>query len=143
METNKRINISKSVYIGDHVWMGQDCIVLKGTSIGSGSVISAHAVAAGKSIPSNVAFAGNPGKILRENIFFDTQSVHNFTPEKTEASMNYGDQTPNVFNVDRKHTIVREELEEELSSAKNVEKRLKIIKKRLVKNRHHDRLAIE
>lgn len=39
VDTKKRINKSKSVYLGDHVWIGQHAFLLKGTSVGSGSII--------------------------------------------------------------------------------------------------------
>ena len=32
----KRINPSKSVFIGDHVWCGQNVLLLKGCRVGSG-----------------------------------------------------------------------------------------------------------
>ena len=35
IETSERINFSKSIFIGDHVWLGQDAMILKGTQIGS------------------------------------------------------------------------------------------------------------
>lgn len=43
-----RINPSKSVLIGDHVWIGQSCIILKGTVVGSGSILGAGSVVSGK-----------------------------------------------------------------------------------------------
>lgn len=45
--THKRINPSKSIYIGDHVWLGQGVTVLKGTKIGSGSICGAMSLISG------------------------------------------------------------------------------------------------
>lgn len=39
IDTKKRINLSKSIYIGDSVWVGQDVLLLKGTRIHSGSIV--------------------------------------------------------------------------------------------------------
>ena len=51
--TNQRINPSKSVFIGDHVWIGQSAMLLKGTQIDSGSIIGAASLVAGKKVPYN------------------------------------------------------------------------------------------
>jgi len=39
VDIKQRLNYSKSVLIGDHVWLGQQSLILKGTQIGSGSVL--------------------------------------------------------------------------------------------------------
>ncbi len=85
--TGERTNISKSILIGDHVWIGQNALILKGCRIGSGSVISAAAVLAGKRVKSNSIYAGNPAKMIKDNVFFVDRSVHNYTKKKTERSM--------------------------------------------------------
>ena len=85
----KRINPSKSIYLGDHVWVGQDAWILKGTQIGSGSIIGAKALVAGKKIQSNSLWGGVPARLIREDVLFDGSSVHYYTDEQTENSMEY------------------------------------------------------
>ena len=87
IKSSKRINMSRSVLIGDHVWLGQNALILKGSRVGSGSVIAAAAVLAGKDVPSNSVFAGNPAVMIREGVFFTGASVHDYTEEQTEESM--------------------------------------------------------
>jgi acetyltransferase-like isoleucine patch superfamily enzyme len=60
--TYKRINNAKSIFVGDHVWVGRNSQLLKGTSVGSGSIIGASSVVAGKKIRSNSVWGGNPAK---------------------------------------------------------------------------------
>ena len=83
-ETKQRINKSKSVLIGDHVWLGQGALILKGTKIGSGSILGGGAVISNKSVFSNASAVGNPAKIVAKNIFFSKESVHNFNKKQTE-----------------------------------------------------------
>lgn len=59
-----RSGIPASIFIGDNVWIGVNCIVLKGVSIGNNTVIGAGSVVT-KSIPENVIAAGNPCKVIK------------------------------------------------------------------------------
>ena len=86
-----RINLTKSIFIGDHVWVGQNVMILKGTQIGSGSIIGAMSVAAGKIIPSNTIWAGNPIKMVKSEVFWDGACVHQWTQEQTKKSIQYKD----------------------------------------------------
>ena len=51
--------------IGDDVWIGQRVIVLKGVTIGSGSIIGAGAVVV-SDVPPRCVFAGVPAHLIRE-----------------------------------------------------------------------------
>lgn len=84
-----RINPTKSVYIGDHVWIGQNVNILKGTQIDSGSILGASSVIAGKQIPHNSIWAGSPSRQIKNEVFWDGTCTHSFTEEETESSMNY------------------------------------------------------
>lgn len=83
-EDGRRINPSRDVVIGDHVWLGQSAMVLKGTAIGSGSIVGGGAVVAGKTIASNTSWAGNPARQIGRGVFFDGACVHGWTCEQTE-----------------------------------------------------------
>jgi acetyltransferase-like isoleucine patch superfamily enzyme len=60
---NKNIKC-KPVTIKENVWIGANCIILKGVTIGENSVIGTGSIVT-KSIPSNVIAAGNPARIIR------------------------------------------------------------------------------
>ncbi|WP_096019442.1 hypothetical protein [Campylobacter lanienae] len=40
-KTNNRINFSKSIYIGDHVWIGRESAITKGVFVASGAILGA------------------------------------------------------------------------------------------------------
>lgn len=61
-----RVNATpKPVKIKNNVWIGADCTILPGVTIGNNSIIGAGSVVT-KSIPDNVVVAGNPAKIIKE-----------------------------------------------------------------------------
>lgn len=52
------------IHIGNHVLIGTRSIILKGVTIGEGSVIAAGSIVT-KDIPANVIAGGNPCKVIR------------------------------------------------------------------------------
>lgn len=54
------------IEIGDDVWIGARCQILKGVHIGARSIIAAGSVVT-KDIPADVVAGGNPCKVIRIN----------------------------------------------------------------------------
>lgn len=52
------------VKIGDHVWVGFNSIILKGVTIGEGSIIAAGSVVT-KDVPPYCIVAGNPAAVVK------------------------------------------------------------------------------
>lgn len=65
--TGSRINPPASIHIGNHVWAGLRCMILKGAQVGDGAVIAAGAIVSG-AVPANTIVAGTPAKVVRENV---------------------------------------------------------------------------
>lgn len=64
----KRINPSRSIHIGNHVWVGHRATILKGSSIADDSVVGSGTLIAGKSFPAGSEIVGNPARIVKEHI---------------------------------------------------------------------------
>ena len=58
---------NKEVKIGNHCWIGQRAMILKGTTLEDNVIVGAGAVVAGN-VASNVAVAGIPARVIKENV---------------------------------------------------------------------------
>jgi acetyltransferase-like isoleucine patch superfamily enzyme len=67
IDTHERINESKSIHIGNKVWLGNSVSVLKGVWIGDNCVVGMHSIVT-KDIRNNCLAVGNPAEIKKENI---------------------------------------------------------------------------
>ena len=63
MSSNKNMKI-KPIFIGKNVFIGCNCLILKGTQIGDNTTIGAGSVVSG-TFPANCIVAGNPAKIIK------------------------------------------------------------------------------
>lgn len=61
----KQAQYNLSVKVEDNVWIGANCVVMPGVTIGENSVIGAGSVVT-KDIPANVVAIGSPCKVVRE-----------------------------------------------------------------------------
>lgn len=143
-KTMKRRNLSKSVLIGDHVWLGQNALLLKGTVIGSGSIVAANSVVSGKKIHSNSSWGGNPATFISDDVFWDGRCVHSWDEQKTKNNMIYSDRQyifeENDFNIDMN------KLDQKLLSIEDVSGKLNYIVDNLIpenKNRFFIRKPVE
>ena len=55
----------KPVTLGDNVWLGMNCLILPGVTIGEGSIVSAAAVVQGD-VPPYTVVAGNPARKITQ-----------------------------------------------------------------------------
>jgi acetyltransferase-like isoleucine patch superfamily enzyme len=74
-QSGLRINYAKNITIGNHVWLGARCIILKGVNIGDNSIIASGAVVT-KNVSNNCIYAGNPAKCVKQNINWDRKRIY-------------------------------------------------------------------
>jgi acetyltransferase-like isoleucine patch superfamily enzyme len=65
-----RVNPARDIRIGNHVWVGENALILKGAEIGDGSVVGARSVV-NQRFPPNVVVAGAPARIVRRDVDWD------------------------------------------------------------------------
>jgi serine acetyltransferase len=54
-----------AVSIGDDVWIGANCSVLKGARIGDGCIVATGSVVTRGEYPANSILAGNPARVIK------------------------------------------------------------------------------
>lgn len=77
------LNPNQSIKIENHVWLADDVLVLKGSTIGNGSVIGARSLVSG-SLPAKALCVGIPCRVIKENVTWE----HN---ERSYTSYLYSD----------------------------------------------------
>lgn len=65
MDSTDKGELTKRITIGNNVWIGADCTILPGVTIGDNSVIAAKSTV-NKNVPNNVLAGGSPAKVIRE-----------------------------------------------------------------------------
>ena len=49
----------------DNVWLGRDCRIMKGVTVGKGSIVALGAIVT-KDVPPYTVVAGNPAKVVKQ-----------------------------------------------------------------------------
>ncbi len=62
---NHTNDIKKPIKIGDHVWIGRRCTILKGVTIGDRSVIATGSIVS-RDVPPDSVVAGNPARVVKK-----------------------------------------------------------------------------
>lgn len=121
INSHERINNSKSIYIGDHVWIGQKATILKGTKIDSGSIIGASTVISRKEIENNSIYAGNPSRKIKSNVFWDGTNSHKWNQEMTKRKMINNDYQF-IYDYENFNSLSFDEIDEFLQANNNKER---------------------
>lgn len=69
-----RINRAKSVFIGNHCWLGEGSKVLKGVTLAGNVIVSTGAIVT-KSFGNNVLIGGIPSRVLKENVTWNKNRI--------------------------------------------------------------------
>lgn len=71
-----RINPSKSIIIGNHVWVGNTVLVFKGAAIGDNCIIAGGSVVIGKEFDNQCIIGGNPSTIIKHGVTWDERRLN-------------------------------------------------------------------
>jgi len=65
---NERINPDKPIVVGNHVWIGCKCVLLKGAEVPNDSVLAAGTLLKSAFAGDNQVIGGNPPSILKREV---------------------------------------------------------------------------
>jgi len=65
---NERINPDKPIIVGNHVWMGCKCVLLKGAEVPDNTVLAAGTLLKTAFVGKNQVIGGNPPTILKRDV---------------------------------------------------------------------------
>lgn len=65
---NKRINPDKAIVVGNHVWIGCKCVLLKGADVPDNTVVAAGTLLRSAFTGDNQVIGGNPPSVLKSEV---------------------------------------------------------------------------
>jgi len=72
--TRERINRPRDITVADHVWIGAQCQILKGVTIGPRAIVAARSVVT-KDVAAGTLVAGVPTRVIREQVDWDSRRL--------------------------------------------------------------------
>ena len=138
-KTHQRANFSKSIYIGDHIWCGQEAAILKGAFVASGSVLGAKSVNSGGMKFSNSIYVGNPAKLIKEGIFWSREGSWDCEQTK-QYEFNF--KKDFIYEFDKEVFLNPVLLEEELDKLESALQKLEFVFDYIHNNTHKNRFAL-
>lgn len=106
VDSGRRVNDSRSVFIGDHVWLGRTVSVLKGSRMASGGILGFGSILTGKYCPPNSTNAGIPAQILGTRKFWVRKEVGEVaTPQERQVGIFEYEEEASIRPCDIEHTM--------------------------------------
>ncbi len=139
--SKQRVNFSKSVFIGDHVALGDYSYISSGARIGSGAVVEnktfIHRNFVGR---SNSYILGNPAQIMQQEVFFTPDSLDTYTPEDSVNSSDYKSDIF-IYNFVNNETFDLNKIDKILSDL-GKEQKIEFVQKLFIQNKRKNRFTI-
>ena len=104
--SGKKINQDKDVVIEDNVWIGRKTTILKGVTVGNGSILGFGCIV-NKDVPPRCIVAGQPAKVVKENVVWaisENQNIPEMFPlQDSNDAIAYYNRTREDKELIRKH----------------------------------------
>ena len=81
-DSKKILNkVSKPLVIGNHCWLGCGVMLTKNACLANYTIVGAGSVVTKPFIQEYIAIAGNPAKIVKENVNWERCKTHDYVEE--------------------------------------------------------------
>ena len=70
-KAHQRINPDKPIVVGNHVWIGCTCVLLKGATIPNDTVVAAGALLTSAYVGEQQVIGGNPPSVLKREVHWE------------------------------------------------------------------------
>lgn len=70
-----RTNIAKDIIIGNHVWVGLRCLILKGVLLADVCVVGAGSIVTKSMESPNTLIGGTPARSFRSPVYWDQNRI--------------------------------------------------------------------
>ncbi|PMI35239.1 hypothetical protein BCT30_21535 [Enterovibrio norvegicus] len=74
--TGERLNHGKDIYIGNHIWLGRNVTILKGSYIADDTVVGTGSVVCKKHDTEHCVISGSPAQLIKEDVVWGRKMYH-------------------------------------------------------------------
>lgn len=121
----KRINPSRNIILGDHVWLCSNVNIFKNSEIGSGSIVGSHSLVTNKQLNSNSLNVGIPVNEIKTNICYNPKFVGNDSIKNYKHN-NFKEE--DIFHYVEDELLLLNEFRNESFSLLNIKEKLDFFK---------------
>ena len=81
VNTGAVLNHNKNICIGNHVWIADACMLLKGAAVADNTIIGARSLVNKPFEQTNVIIAGVPARVVKENVNWDRRPPYQYATD--------------------------------------------------------------
>lgn len=86
LQNNEVINKANDLIIGNHLWFGAHTKILKNVKLANNIIVGMASIVTKSFLQENIAIAGNPAKIIKENVSWIRENINSYMAQKNKIN---------------------------------------------------------